>query len=94
MSTSGKIAESSCQVSQIWALLCNWIALSLNWNCVKSPGATKIVEEVMSEEVFGELESKIFFHRLHKKFWLAFYLFIKAPIIKKVIFRLQFAWSL
>ena len=78
MSTSGKIAESSCQVRQIWELLCNWIALILNWNCVKCPGTTKIVEEIMSEEVFGELVSKIFFHRLHTKFWFAFSVFIKS----------------
>ena len=45
----------------------------------------------MSPDFFGELELWIFFNRLHTNFVLLFMFSLKAPIVKKGIFSLQFA---
>ena len=53
----------SHQVRQDLALFNNLLALILNWNCVKSLVVTKIVQKIMFERDWDELEANNCFQR-------------------------------
>ena len=51
------------------ALFCNLVALSLGSNCVECLRVTKIAKETKFEEVWGNLEEKVFLEvTIHKIF--------------------------
>ena len=58
-----KYQNSSYQLRNIFACVCNLIVLSLGWNSVKVLRVTKVVKKIKFEGIWGELEAKKGFQR-------------------------------